>query len=1270
MENLELIFSKRFGGSVNIRGISFQIRYSILKSFELLEEKATTLTLEGIEDIDLKGMLIDSNVFIQVKTSSREWKWSQLKDPLKNFLEVFAVNSNAEFILVLNCPFKGNVAKLSKYKILEPNERIYIQDRIVELLKDSTKLSKQILINFLDNLSIVYIDEDKLNNLIYNKITDNLGIATGAVSIYASLLIARFLEWAEKRKSVTKFDIINFVAESKENLAVEEQFQAIGNSLISKVSWETNNYVNDYYEGKNTHPSHISAGADYKRLKWLDIIDTAVKSNKLCLVKESSGQGKSTLLYRYAHDYWLHENIYKINSIRTQEQVELLFKFLSHRVKLDLPILVLIDNINFKVQLWSDLVIACSGININFLVTIRKEDWFRYGKENLEYEVIEPFLDLNEAKEIFSLFKKNGKISSNIDSAEIAFERIGSVKLLMEYVYLITQGVMLKDRLQDQIRQIHIDEDPIKIDILRKVALSNIFEAPLLMDKLIHSIKFKGDPQVTLHSLNGEYLKIENNLLFGLHWVRTEHLYNILFENYIDPSNIALEIFDFIPPDVIKEFVSGVLSSEDMDKDSFENGILQNLNNLSPEVIVLIVEGFFIAGEKNFFLTNKNVFDDANDLLGYIGPWFLYLDLLIHSKNDNTLDFLIETLGEDKGSNYIELKNLFEKIIFCDRGKDFCVTFLCRLLPDLEVEKFIEDYPSSSKLLDWIVFCGIYFSGKDEIEKFLFKGLNNFQSLPLEDLKLAVQTLFKSNKILLLEWYNHLSDEIIGFLKYKSDSVYLEIIDNKISFKFIAGLKTDISVHEETIERIELFEDLLPFVDSINSEGLYYVPIYMTPSNDESRKNIKQKISYPILDVQRNRVLLEIVQEKYFTNSYYTYQNNLYYLRIDISKFFKEFSSILVKSIKGIRFNTQTSFENGKLPTKIIDSITKFPQLPQQTPRSIKKDFDKLINDWSVSIRSFIIQIFEHMNDSSKDSSLNMALFNLKTSIEKLTYIHSSINGLFNVSPEYFPFSELSNEEIKIYSTFYDLIELKFKYNPGNKIVNPLSYIRSKKNAELKSKIGLIKDQFISEYEKYVFSETIVEKEGLTFYSIMFEVNDLRSLINDLLSLIIELFPVKDIVYFYCLIPIKNKKRVIDGYYFISSTTIEKINSGEEPNWESLAPVDINKEIVQGIPEYDIEITDDDKLFRMLSGLRISLESISNLKNIVELYLDPNNKYDQKLIESYESQIKKMITETKQILNEIYHINNNESMLDVINDLNNKEFIANIGKWIKVIEEL
>lgn len=87
---LDQLFRNRYQGAINIRGIRFQVLYSLLRAFDLYSG-TESITLEGIEDVDVKlshhvsESIAGSRKYIQVKTSQSSWHWSNFKKCLAEF---------------------------------------------------------------------------------------------------------------------------------------------------------------------------------------------------------------------------------------------------------------------------------------------------------------------------------------------------------------------------------------------------------------------------------------------------------------------------------------------------------------------------------------------------------------------------------------------------------------------------------------------------------------------------------------------------------------------------------------------------------------------------------------------------------------------------------------------------------------------------------------------------------------------------------------------------------------------------------------------------------------------------------------------------------------------------------------------------------------------------------------------------------------------------------------------------------------------------------
>ena len=78
-------------------------------------------------------------------------------------------------------------------------------------------------------------------------------------------------------------------------------------------------------------------------------------------------------------------------------------------------------------------------------------------------KVIKPVLEEKEAIEIFNLFREAKQLHPSITSWQRAWNKIAERQLLIEYVYLLTHGEMLSERISKGQGLIALD----RITILR-----------------------------------------------------------------------------------------------------------------------------------------------------------------------------------------------------------------------------------------------------------------------------------------------------------------------------------------------------------------------------------------------------------------------------------------------------------------------------------------------------------------------------------------------------------------------------------------------------------------------------------------------------------------------------------------------------------------------------------------------------------------------------------------------------------------------------------
>jgi transposase len=309
---LDQLFESRYHGATTITGIKFQVAYSVLRALDLYDSDApTSIHLEGIEDIDVKGRrkvklpgFKISDEYVQVKTSKSDWDWSRFINSkiLDNFLPVYSANPSAGLLIVTNFGYSGKLSELFKFcngaRAVLSNK---IKADVISLCKRAGYPKVEPL-ELLKRIRLERISDKELESRITSAITRSFNLTTPNSDLYLLVLVSKFLELAARRGEVTRNDLEQI------RLFVQEQMQlgmtnlAIQNGWIERLNFVPEEHPEDYYEGKNARPGHILAGLDVQRPGWNDRLSEALERSYVCVLRTASGQGKSTLLYRYAYE--------------------------------------------------------------------------------------------------------------------------------------------------------------------------------------------------------------------------------------------------------------------------------------------------------------------------------------------------------------------------------------------------------------------------------------------------------------------------------------------------------------------------------------------------------------------------------------------------------------------------------------------------------------------------------------------------------------------------------------------------------------------------------------------------------------------------------------------------------------------------------------------------------------------------------------------------------------------------------------------------------
>lgn len=473
-----------------LRGYRTQFLYSLNYILSSLSNNLV-FRLEGEEDLDIldnNGQLLYA---IQLKNLGKPITLSDILSENKtSFIKRFlAKYSDAIPILVSYGEVSQELKNWRNHKdTVSEKEKSTLKK--YKITADEWKLVKS-------KTQFTEINEEEIAEEIEKLIKSNFPEVDPIPTIGFLLNWLQFI--AEKQNPITTKDfyskIQDFAIYITERIAVHNQYGVVLKPL-HKVSTENTNQTlleKEFYNATLTRYEHILLGLDVNREKHLETINDELKENNTIILKGASGQGKTALLYGYVHNYvndWLsYELNIQQDPITTQQSIQAVA---SISKKLEVPT-VFVINVNPNSTDWLQIIKESAHLNhIRFLVAIRNEDWYRASAIGIEFEHKEIDLSLSkeEAKIIYTKLNERNKITHFTDF-EQAWIQIGDDAPLLEFVYSITQGNSLQNKLKQQVQQLRNENNQgsnPQIEFLRIVSLADSLGAKIDVSKLDSNI--------------------------------------------------------------------------------------------------------------------------------------------------------------------------------------------------------------------------------------------------------------------------------------------------------------------------------------------------------------------------------------------------------------------------------------------------------------------------------------------------------------------------------------------------------------------------------------------------------------------------------------------------------------------------------------------------------------------------------------------------------------------------------------------------------------
>lgn len=498
-----------------LRGFRTQFLYTLYRVVVDNHPERTYIP-EGMEDLDI----LEGNITlesIQVKNLRDTLTYSHLRSAGRQtsfFQRGQTVLENSPNVILKITSF-GPIGR----QLTDPTV-------LTKALKKDSQISNGYIPALVSSFVPESVDEDELYDIIVERFKLVFPSFNGEWEI--RFLLQWISELAEKQKSLTLTQLHNQLlsfreVESRQKVSQAQLGIRVKRLFINDTVEESNHILKDeFLKGVSARPSHIQGNVDLRRHKWLNQIDNAFSTQNVLVVHGISGQGKSSLCYRYIKDFETFGFEIRDCNPLTFEDITATIQEISSSLKSH--VLIYLDCRSGDKE-WSKLVREFGGnSHVRILVSIREEDWQlskHLVNEYASYNEMNLFLSEEEAYKIFQIYKPQSKKTTFIDK----WEELGENAPLLEFVYSITHGETLKSKLTNQYRDLSSEQQQIVSSIIIPLYLGGVpTEETLLTNRSLNPLTLS----TALSSLEEEYFTKIGTSYSDIHPVRTSILKDII----------------------------------------------------------------------------------------------------------------------------------------------------------------------------------------------------------------------------------------------------------------------------------------------------------------------------------------------------------------------------------------------------------------------------------------------------------------------------------------------------------------------------------------------------------------------------------------------------------------------------------------------------------------------------------------------------------------------------------------------------------------------
>lgn len=1219
MKSINEVAENRDGGIIALTGFHFQTLYSIFVILEFIKDENTKIKLEGIEDIDkIESKTTEIIEHIQLKYSKNKQSAEFMKSILKNYLEIYLFDKKNKyrfFKLVYDCEISnGNLEKMISNKLDDTSRKYW--NKVIDEIKAENKHWDWN--NFITDEFIIQLkfEKRKREDLILNiekKIIERYEVNVGNERLYAYSLSFLCFNSMKNRECIDYFKLEKWIQDIKDDINKGEKNPAY--QWIEKIDFDkiekTTNISLEYYNGKKAEPRDIVNQLPVKRIKLENEIEKSIDEKTITVIKSSSGQGKTTLAWQVSYNQKSEYSVYKLNWCNDVKEVDNIVEYFKSRIKVGEKLLIVLDNLDIHLKKWNILMQQLSskiGMNYKVLVTTREEDWYSHSgnQANLSnMKIVDISLTKTEAQEIYNNLKKIRKINSN--NWQTSWELVSDKGLLIEYIYLLTHGEMIRERVSSQIKEISNKTGAkIKLEFLRLVTLADILGIKLPVNGLIKQLNTNCNEDIDINELlksieNEFYIKIsdEKNYIEGLHPIRSYHISNELHAN-IEKSDTILKMLKIVDEVYISKLYSQLPKYIISGKDEFYRELIKMTDNNSYTYFLNALKGLFSGSITEYFVENKSDFDNADKLGGLelllpeISPFNYFEDINYKLK---PLTEIKETFNTDQ--NIQELFIISEKINkFSIKNSDFYY-YSYYLYQNLTGKLLYLNKNNYANLASLMIKIDNNF---DLITKLSLSEIWQEREIwEIDSISELFYCWYIINKTEYIRFTNEHKNEILLYLKIKTNSIkiYEEIEEKKVHIEYLLTPDMTARANNESVNRLNLICKILPIydyycadtikpeIDILNSFKVY----------DDSHKEIQKRNIVISYNFELNQIWQSTIRTNYEVASLYEWLLHWIQIRQEIVEIlrcnFKLIEKILQSKKCDDIYNNLLKIGNDLIFKLKRTILYPMENRPFEKPITQQENMDKFKGEYFRAIRNYINQMLNIIHNEKKKSKL--ALHNLKEASGELKKMQVLFNKISDESNNVFENNHTLCEEEAYWINKVIALSEYFLSEETKLYLNFNNIVEEKKKKERKLIEELKKNICINSKLEYIFPINLIQENNFIIFPLIVK-NIVHSNEIDLGNLYFDLVSIFEkgitiVKLFFCnesnLIKINGMN--INSYYIESIK--EALDAGNEKVFDNVfSPLPI--------------LISDDILSVFTEKLVIEeQQQVENLKNIDTIYL-------------------------------------------------------------------